>query len=87
MKLVTCHKRNQIVPATPRPAVANEEEAWTFIFQHVKEAEDITPYFLQGQRDFPPTEHWWRESTPSLTDGKRALPETASQNHSPPPPI
>lgn len=24
-----CHRRNWTVPATPRPAVANEEEAWT----------------------------------------------------------
>ncbi|KAF4794008.1 hypothetical protein TURU_108079 [Turdus rufiventris] len=29
MKLMTCHKRNQIVLATLRPAVAKEEEAWT----------------------------------------------------------
>lgn len=29
VELMTCHRRNQIVPATPRPAVANKEEAWT----------------------------------------------------------
>ncbi|KAF2975950.1 hypothetical protein EK904_012678 [Melospiza melodia maxima] len=29
VKTITCHRRNQIVPAIPRSAVANEEEAWT----------------------------------------------------------
>ncbi|KAJ7427774.1 hypothetical protein WISP_04013 [Willisornis vidua] len=29
VKLMTFHRRNQIVPATPRSAVATEEEAWT----------------------------------------------------------
>jgi len=28
MKLMPCYRRNQIAPATPRPVMANEEEAW-----------------------------------------------------------
>lgn len=49
MKLMPCHRRNQIVPATPRPAVGNQEEAWT-LKSNVWRRQEIFRFNSYGDR-------------------------------------
>lgn len=73
MKLMTCHKRNQIVPATLRPAVAKEEEAWTLKsnvwrrqkMSQLKSYGDSMTFHLQsaGRRTAP--YHWEMGKSPA----------------------